>query len=137
MLTLQKLVSYFQAKPQMLFVVDGFGALLSGVLQVLVFILFERNNLVPSEFEISLMAMPFLFVLVDIVFFFISTKNVSRYIRLIAVLNGMFVLYSASFLILFFNELYILTFVYLVVELIIVLCIVLFELMLAKNLLTT
>ncbi|MFT4973000.1 MAG: hypothetical protein ACI9XO_004416 [Paraglaciecola sp.] len=130
---LQKIVNYIIKNPKQLFLIDGFGAILSAFLLGIVLVHFENCFGMPVKALYFLAILPCFFAIYDFICFFKAGENWQPYLRIIAFANLIYCVISIGFVVNFYELLTDLGKLYFLLELIIVLLLVLVELKTATN----
>lgn len=106
--------------PKKLFLIDGFGALLSAFLLGFVLVRFESIFGMPAEALYILAALPCIFAVYDFSCYFLVKRNGPLFLRLIAIANLLYCCISIGFVLHHQSALTTLGWVYFLLELIIV-----------------
>lgn len=129
----QQLINEFQLNPKRLFLVDGFGALLSAFCLGVILTRFESFFGMPKNVLYFLAFLPCVFALYDFFCYKMVKDNWRPFLKVIAIANLLYCLLSIGFLIHDFQKLTILGIIYFVLELIIVIFIAYIELKVATK----
>ena len=113
------LVTKAQLNPKKLFLIDGFGAILSAFLFGVVFVKFEQIFGIPTSVLYFLATIPIFFVIYDI-FCYQKYPNIGLLLKGIAVLNILYCCISIGVIFYHFSTITIFGWVYIMVESILV-----------------
>ena len=106
--------------PRNLFLIDGFGAILSAFLLGVVLTKFESTFGMPSKVLYFLCVLPCLFAIYDFSSYLRVTRNLSSFLKAIAIANLVYCSITVCLLISHFPKLTTLGFIYFFLELVIV-----------------
>jgi hypothetical protein len=120
-------------QPKQLFLIDGFGAMLSAFLLGVILTRFESTFGMPREALYFLAALPCLFALYDFACYFRITENWRPFLKTIAIANLLYCCLSIGFLLLHYPSLTALGWLYFLLELAIVIVLASMELKKARN----
>ena len=93
-MTIQQTLQRTIANPQRLFVLDGFGALLSAILLGVVLVRLESVFGIPRQTLYLLAALPCIFAVYDFYCFYKINKNTGAFLKGIAIANLLYCLLS-------------------------------------------
>lgn len=120
-------------QPKQLFLIDGFGALLSAFLLGVILTRFESTFGMPREALYYLAALPCFFALYDLVCYFRVSENWRPFLKAIAIANLLYCCLSIGFLLLHYPSLTALGWLYFLLELAIVIVLASMELKKARK----
>ena len=120
-------------EPRRLFVIDGFGALVSAFLLGVVLVYLKDMIGVPEQTLYILAFIPILFAVYDFFCFFKLKKNYSKYLRYIAFANILYCVFSLVMMVNHKESLTFLGMTYFITEILLVLIIAYIELGTAKG----
>ncbi len=107
------------ANPKMLFVIDGFGAMLSAFLLGFVLVTFESLIGIPSKTLYVLASIPICYIFYDVYSYNLPTQKVSVFLKGIAILNMLYCFISIGFAYYHMNTITMLGCLYIIVEIMI------------------
>lgn len=116
-----------------LFLIDGLGAIVSAVLLGVVLVRLEHYFGIPVQTLYILAALPVIFALYDFVVYFKVERHLEIYLKGIAIVNILYCILSLALAYQHRMSIKLLGWVYIIVEIIIVLVIAGFELKTAKS----
>ena len=119
--------------PGKLFLIDGFGALLSAFLLGVILTRFESTFGMPREALYYLAALPCFFALYDLVCYFRVSENWRPFLKAITIANLLYCCLSIGFLLLHYSSLTALGWLYFLLELAIVVVLASMELQKARK----
>ena len=122
-----------KAQPKQLFLIDGFGALLSAFLLGVVLVRFQHLIGIPVQTLYILASIPIIFVIYDFICYFRLTENWNQYLKGIAIANLIYCCISIGFLIYHYPVLTNLGWLYFLGELMIVITLVFIEIKVANK----
>ena len=120
-------------KIKKLFLIDAFGAILSAFLLGVVLVKFEWFFGIPTPTLYFLAFLPCLFTVYDFYCYFKATSHFDFHLKGIAIVNLLYCVLSLGLAFYHYQEITIWGWVYIVIEIIIVFCIAIIELMAVKN----
>jgi hypothetical protein len=123
----------FSKHPKKLFLLDAFGALLSSFLIGIVLVQYESYFGIPVTTLYLLATLPLFFALFDFYCYFNHSINLKRLLQLIAIANLMYCLLSLSFIFIHRDSITNLAWIYLTLEIGIVVTIARLEFQIAKE----
>jgi len=115
------------------FLLDGFGAILSAVLLGIVLVKLESYFGIPKSALYILAILPCLFAIYDFYCYFRVTKNLGKFLKGIAIVNLLYCCLSIGFAYYHYNEITQLGWIYITIEIIIVVAIAIVELKAVKR----
>lgn len=118
--SVEKVIKFGAKNPEKLFLADGLGAILSAVLLGVVLVKLEPLFGIPRRTLYFLALFPCLFALYDFYFAIRTPRNIVVYLKGIAMMNGFYCLLSLGVSIYHFQELTILGWIYIGLEIAIV-----------------
>ncbi len=121
------------SKIKNLFLLDGFGALVSAFLLGVVLVKLEVYFGIPKKALYVLAALPCFFMIYDFYCFFKVEKNLGKYLKGIAIVNLLYCCLSIGMAFYHQEVITYLGWIYIIVEIIIVVVLSLFELKVANN----
>lgn len=122
-----------QIKPRNLFLIDGLGAILSAVMLGVVLVALNSYIGLSSNTLYILAVIPIFFALYDFVVYLVNSKNWRPYLRIIAIANLLYCVFSIVILFTHLDSLKLLGWIYFVGELIIVGGLAIYELRVANS----
>jgi len=128
------LIAFFTSQPKFVFLVDGLGAVLTASLLGFVLYNMESTFGMPKNVLFYLAGLAALFAIYSFTCFFMLKKNFVPFIRFIALVNFLYCLLSSSMIYFQYSKLTSWGVAYFIVEIIVVLLVVIFELSVAKRL---
>jgi hypothetical protein len=114
--------------PKKLFLLDGFGALLSAFLLGLVLVKFKSIFGIPLKTLYLLAFFPLLFVIYDFFCFTMVKKSFSPFLKVLAYANIMYCILSLTMVIYHFEKIKTLGWIYILLEILIVVLLAIIEL---------
>ena len=122
-----------KSKLKNLFLLDGFGAIVSAFLLGVVLVKFEAYFGIPKKALYVLAALPCFFMLYDFYCYFRVEKNLGKFLKGIAIVNLLYCCLSIGMA--FYHQEVITTlgWIYIIIEIIIVVVLSIFELKVAKD----
>lgn len=115
------------------FLLDGFGAILSALLLGIVLVKLERIFGIPKSTLYFLAVLPCFFALYDFYCYFQIQKNLRRFLKGIAIVNLLYCCLSIGFAFYHFQQITSLGWVYIIIEVLIVISIAIAELKVVKD----
>lgn len=131
---LKKLFVKLEQDPKSIFIVDGIGALITAFSLGVVLMNLEGIFGIPKTTLRVLAIVPVLYVVYDCVSYFKAGKQVSYYLKGIAILNLMYCPLSIGLALYDGQRITLLGWTYLIIEVLVIFAIAIFELSLAKRL---
>lgn len=119
--------------PKMLFLIDGFGAILSAFLIGVLLVKFENYIGIPSSTLYFLATLPILFAAYDLYCFRKQNEKLGRYLKGIAIINLLYCFLSIGFAFYHSRTITNLGWTYIMVEILIVVTLAILELEIAKR----
>lgn len=116
-----------------LFIIDGLGALLSAFLLGVVLVHFETHFKIPIPTLYLLATLPILFALYDCFCYFLVDHRLAFYLRIIAIVNLLYCCLSIGLAFYHIQEITLLAWAYIIIEIIIVVTIALYELRISNT----
>lgn len=132
----QQIINKASQNPKSLFLIDGFGALVSAVMLGVVLPQFENLFGMPRATLMILAALPCFFIAYDLFAYFFVRKNYTPFLKGIAFINIGYCLLSVYFLFQHHSELTSLGYAYFIIELALVLGVAYIELKTANQIKT-
>ncbi len=115
------------------FLLDGFGAILSAVLLGIVLVKLERIFGIPKSTLYFLALLPCFFALYDFYCYFFIQKNLGRFLKGIAIVNLLYCCLSIGLAFYHSHQITYLGWVYIIIEILIVVTIAIAELRVVKG----
>lgn len=125
---LKNIIQQASKQPIQLFLIDGIGAVITGLLTGLVLTYFESFFGMPKLVLIPLALVAFIFAIYSFTCYFTIKKHWRFYLKIIAIANFLYCCVTFGFGIIYFNQLTIFGVLYFIGEIIIVLTLVTIEL---------
>ena len=119
-MSLEHLITKAEQNPKKLFLIDGFGAILSAFLLGVVLVKFEKIFGIPSSILYILAIIPIFFVVYDVYCYQKEHLKTGILLKGIAVLNLIYCCISIGLVFYHFNTITILGWTYLLIEILIV-----------------
>ena len=116
-----------------LFLLDGFGALLSAILLGVFLVKLEKYFGIPKSSLYFLAVLPCLFAIYDFYCYFKIEKNLEQFLKRIAIVNLFYCCLSIGFAFYHYQKITHLGWAYIIIEIIIVVMIAIIELRAVKN----
>ncbi|MDN5204529.1 hypothetical protein QQ008_24265 [Fulvivirgaceae bacterium BMA10] len=129
---LEKAIKWGNTNPRKLFLIDGFGAILSAIFLGIVLVQFERFFGIPKQTLYFLASLPCLFAIYDFYCFHKIDDRLGISLKRIAVLNLIYCCLSIVLFIYHRHEIMLFGWVYIVVEIMVVYTLAVFELRVAN-----
>ncbi len=123
----QKLINNPSLNPKRLFLIDGFGALLTAVVLFTILARYEDHFGMPRNVVYFLSAMACVYSIYSFCCSFFVSRNWSNYLRTIAIANIAYCCLTFGFMLYFFQVLTILGLVYFSLEIVVISCLVFLE----------
>lgn len=123
----QNMIEKFASNPKKLFLVDGFGALLTAVLLLTVLSRFEDHFGMPRNVVYFLSAVAFAFAIYSFCCSVFVSRNWSNYLKIISIANITYCCLTFGLILYFFQKLTILGLVYFLLEIVVISCLVVLE----------
>ena len=130
---MKNLIEITLQNPRKLFLLDGFGALLSSFLLGCILTEFENIFGIPKPTLYLLALIPIFFVLYDAFFYFKKNTNINYGLKGIAILNFSYCIISIFYAFFHIESITFLGWFYIFIEIIIVSLLAIFELIIAKR----
>ena len=130
-----QIIEKIKLNPKKLFLIDGFGAILSAFLLGVVLVQLERIFGIPSTALYFLATFPIIFAIYDFFCYRNKTDNIPRYLNGIAIMNLLYCCLSIGVAIYHCEKIKSLGWVYLLMEIIVLTILVVIELNVSKELL--
>ncbi|MFN5363682.1 MAG: hypothetical protein ACK5B4_11440 [Bacteroidota bacterium] len=105
-LPIQKAVHFFTDRPSRLFLLDGIGAILSAALLLLLHFVFQVTNGLPPLIVYALVAAALFLSAYSLTCSWLLRRCHARYLRVIALLNGTYLLTVCILLVLYCSRLH-------------------------------
>lgn len=118
----------FSTNPKTLFLIDGFGAMLSAFLLGFVLVKLERFFGIPRSTLYILAFLPCLFAVYDFYCYWFIRKELANFLKIIAFSNLLYCGISIGFLIYHYQTITALGWTYIILEILIVISLVILEL---------
>ena len=122
------------SNPRKLFLIDGLGALFSAFMLGIVLVKWENVFGIPSSALYVLATFPILFAAFDFYSYQKKNANLSKLLKIIAISNLLYCCLSIGFAVYHIDTVTVLGWLYIIVEVLIVLMLSVFELKTAKKL---
>jgi len=116
-----------------LFLIDGFGAIVSAFLLGIVLVKLEMYFGIPKSTLYFLAVLPILFAVFDFYCYFKIEQNLEKYLKAIAVVNILYCCLSLGLAFYHYNQIKYLGWIYIIIEIIIVVAIAMIELRAARK----
>ena len=116
-----------------LFLLDGFGAILSAILLGIVLVKLKAHFGIPVATLYFLAALPCFFAVYDFYCYFSIEKNLGKFLKGIAIVNLLYCCLSIGLALYHYQEILYLGWIYIVVEIIIVIVLSMIELRAANS----
>lgn len=121
------ILNKFAQTPKILFLVDGFGALLSFFLLGIVLVEFEAYFGIPKSTLYILASLPLLFAVYDFICYKIVMKKIGLFLKFIAFFNLAYCFISIGFAVYHYSSITVLGYAYLLVEILILVFLITLE----------
>lgn len=132
----KKLLVDLELNPKKLFLFDAFGAYVTALMLGLVLVRFESFFGIPPSALYILAAIPMFYVLYDLAAYFFSNEKNALFLKGIALLNLLYCFISVGMAINHAETITSFGWIYIIVEVIIIVVLSIFELKVAKKLLS-
>ena len=132
-MTIEQIVDWGNTNPKKLFQIDGFGAILSAILLGIVLVKWEYLFGIPKLTLYFLASLPCLFAVYDFYCYFKIDNNLGDFIKRIAIINLMYCCLSIGLAIYHREDIKILGWIYILMEIAIVSGLSIIELKVAKR----
>ena len=129
----ERIVDSAVEDPRKLFLIDGFGALLSAFLLGVVLVKFEHLFGIPKATLYFLASLPCFFAIYDLYVYFRKGKNTARFLRVIAVINLLYCVLSLGLAFYHIESVKLLGWLYILTEIAIVSVLACIELKVAQR----
>jgi len=116
-----------------LFLIDGFGAILSAGLLGIVLVKLEKNFGIPKSTLYFLASLPCLFAVYDFYCYFNINKNLGEFLKGIAIVNLLYCCLSLGLAFYHYHEITYLGWIYIIIEIVVIVAIVIVELRAVKR----
>lgn len=126
------MINLLKHHPKKLFLIDGFGAILSAFLLGIVLVHWEPIFGIPTSVLYFLAAFPIFYALVDF-YAFTKGKNTKLFLKIMAALNLLYAILSLILGVMYFEKITFLGSLYLTLEMMIVTSLAFIELKIAEN----
>lgn len=130
---LKFLVDTFSSNPKKLFLVDSIGAFVSAILLFVILSFFEQEFGLPKKTLYLFFGIACIFTIYSIYCFYYIDKQWRLFLRIIAIFNLLYCLLTVLFLVVFFNSVTTVGYLYFFLEIIIVSCLAYIELKTVNN----
>lgn len=130
---IKQILENIDLDPKMLFLIDGFGAILSAFLIGVLLVKFENYIGIPSSTLYFLATLPILFAAYDLYCFRKQNEKLGRYLKGIAIINLLYCFLSIGFAFYHSRTITNLGWTYIMVEILIVVTLAILELEIAKR----
>ncbi len=130
----ERLFIWGNANPRTLFLIDGFGALLSAILLGIILIKFETIFGIPKSTLYFLASLPCLFAIYDFYCFIGMNDKLSGSLNRIAIINLFYCCLSIGLAVFHRNQITYFGWTYILLEVLIIIALAIFELATAKSL---
>ena len=132
-LFIQKAVHFFTDHPSRLFLLDGIGAILSAALLLLLHFVFQVTYGLPPLIVYALVAAAIFLSAYSLTCSWLLRRCHARYLRVIALLNGTYLLTVCILLVLYCSRLHPILIICFILESVVLGCLVCLELLVAKK----
>ena len=132
-MTISEIINKVSFNPRTLFLIDGFGALLSAFLLGVILVNFESVFGMPRKVLYFLAFLPGVFAIYDLLCYFWLTKKGSLFLKIIAIVNLVYCCISIGFVIYYFQQLTELGLMYFLLEFAVIIVLVFIEFKTAKE----
>ncbi|MFT5777318.1 MAG: putative flippase GtrA [Crocinitomicaceae bacterium] len=129
----QKTIEKIESNPKKLFLIDGFGAILSAFLLGFVLVKLEKLVGIPTSTLYFLAALPICFALYDFYCYQKESDKLGQFLKAIALLNLVYCCLSIGIAFYHFGTLTNLGWTYILIEVLIVITLAILELKVAKT----
>lgn len=119
--------------PKKLFLIDGLGVLISAFLLGIILVRFESFFGIPARALYILAVIPVAFAVYDLYAYYRVHKNAANWLKGIAFLNLLYCAISIGFAIFHHQQIKTVGWLYLSIEIFVVICLVIFELKVARK----
>ena len=130
---LKHLILKASKNPKQLFLIDGFGAILSAFLLGVMLIKYEHVFGIPRDTLYFLATFPILFSAYDFYCYFLESNKTGLPLKVIATLNLLYCLISIAMTIYHFTTITVIGWIYILLEIILVLFLAMIEFKVGKN----
>ena len=131
---LRKLASKIEIDPKFIFVLDGFGAIFTAFSLGIVLVNLERFFGIPKSTLLFLSIIPLIYLVYDCFCYFRVNNHIRHWLKGIAILNLIYCPISIGFAIIDSQHIKILGWIYISIEIIVIVTIAVYELKLANKL---
>ncbi|MCW7483067.1 hypothetical protein [Leptospira kanakyensis] len=126
-------IQFLKNNPRYIFLIDGLGAILSGVLLSLVLPLFVGLLGMPINTLYILSILPFVYAIYSLLCYFLNPFQWKFYLRVIAAANFLYCVFTMFYLVLNLEQTTVICEIYFVLEMIVVVSLASFEWKLTKS----
>ena len=130
----QQLIKQFETNPKSLFLIDGFGAIVSAFLLGIVWVKFEKTIGIPASTLYFLAMLPLLFAIYDCYCYGKEIKKTTALLKAIAVANILYCFLSLGCAFYHFKTITYFGYIYIIIEILIILVLARIELKVAQKL---
>jgi hypothetical protein len=130
---IERILEWGNTNPKKLFQIDGFGAILSAILLGIVLVKLEYLFGIPKPTLYFLASLPCLFAVYDYYCYFNIDNNLGRFLKRIAIINLIYCCLSIGLVIYHREDIKILGWIYVSMEIVIVIGLSIIELKVAKR----
>ena len=130
-------IESIQFHPRKLFLIDGLGAMLSAFMLGVVLVKLERAFGIPSSTLYFLAIFPVLFAIFDFYCYQKKHSKSGQFLRILGILNLMYCCLSIGFAFYHINTITVLGWIYMLIEILIIVVLSVFELRVAKRLMSS
>lgn len=124
---LQQAINIFLSRPALLFLIDGIGALLSASLLLVLHFFFQLTNGLPPTTINSLIGIAILLSAFSLTSGCLLKRDHGRYLRLIAILNGSYLLAVLIVIFYYFSRLELFLLLFFLLESLVISCLIYLE----------
>ena len=133
---IHQLIEKFKLRPKKLFLIDGFGAILSAFLLGVVLVRFERFFGIPIPTLYFLALLPIFFATYDFYCYTVNSDKTSRFLKRIAIINFLYCCLSIGFAFYHTEVITNMGWTYILIEILAVMILALVEFKVARTLTT-
>ncbi|TGL41425.1 hypothetical protein [Leptospira perdikensis] len=120
-------IQFLKNNPKYIFLMDGLGAILSGVLLSLVLPMFVDSLGMPINTLYTLAILPFIYAVYSLLCYFLNPFQWKFYLRVIATANFLYCVFTMVYLVLNLEQTTVICEIYFVLEMIVVVSLASFE----------
>jgi hypothetical protein len=124
---LQQAINIFLSRPALLFLIDGIGALLSATLLLVLHCFFLLTNGLPPTIVYTLIGVAFVLSAFSLTSGWLLKRHHSRYLRLLAILNGSYLLTVFIVIFYYFSRLELFLLLFFLLESLVISCLIYLE----------